>query len=123
MLLGLAGCVTLDNEARVDSVIVDDLLEQAATQVKRCYRAPRVPTRAKQIITRLELKLNEDGTLAALPAVVAQDGVTPDNSSYAPRMAEAASLAVIRCAPLKLPPEHAGLWSNIELKFSPRMRV
>jgi hypothetical protein len=119
----VAGCASSATGDRVDSVIANRLLEQAAIQVKRCYRSPRVPSHARQIVTSLELRLNTDGTLAGLPLILSQEGVTPANRPYAARMAEAASLAVIKCAPLHLPPEFSAFWDHIELKFSPRVAV
>lgn len=125
-MLLLAGCMTASSRIsyRVDPVITDQVLTSAAEQVRRCYRAPRVASVGKQIVTRLEVRLNADGSLAELPAVVGQTGLTSENQTYASRMAEAASLAVIRCAPLRLPPEHYGrIWHSFELKFSPRKAV
>ena len=56
--------------------------------------------------------------------LVGQVGINDSNGAEAPRMAQAASLAVIRCAPLKLPPEHYGkIWRAFELTFSPVVRV
>jgi hypothetical protein len=56
--------------------------------------------------------------------LIAQIGITERNGAEAPRMAEAASLAVIRCAPLRLPPEHYGeVWRTFELTFSPVARA
>ena len=96
------------------------VLEMAANQVRRCYRAPRVSSEARQIITRLLVRIMADGTLNGLPEVVAQSGVQPGNQFYAPRMAEAAILAVVRCAPLRLPPDFVrGETLEIELTFSP----
>ena len=95
-------------------------LEMAAGQVRRCYRAPRVTTEARQIITRLLVRIMADGTLNGLPEVLAQSGVHPGNQFYAPRMAEAAILSVVRCAPLRLPPDFVrGETVEIELTFSP----
>jgi len=108
----------------VDPVIADQVLTSAAEQVRRCYHAPRVASVGKQIVTRLLIRLNADGTLAGLPAVAGQTGITPDNQAYAGPMAEAASLAVIRCAPLRLPAEHySRIWQEFELKFSPKKAV
>jgi len=108
----------------VDPVIIDQVLTSAAEQVRRCYHAPRVASVGKQIVTRLLIRLNVDGSLAGLPAVAEQTGITPDNQAYAGPMAEAASLAVIRCAPLRLPAEHySRVWQEFELKFSPKKAV
>jgi len=120
----LPGCASRMAETRIDPILVGYVYQQAAAQVRRCYRAPRVPYSARQIVTRLSLSLNSDGTLAGLPAIVSQNGITPDNEAYAGKMAEAASLAVVKCAPLSLPPEHyQALWSRFELVFSPKVSV
>ena len=121
LLAAAAGCAQLPQPQRADALAVHAAIGAAADQVKRCYRAPKVASAGKQISTRLRVRLAADGTLAALPELVAQTGVTPDNQFYAGRMAEAASLAVVRCAPLRLPPElHGGGWNEIDLIFSPR---
>ena len=124
LALLLAGCAGMERGTRVDPVVAGRVFEQAAAQVKRCYRTPRVPSAARQIATRLLLRLNADGSLAALPTVLEQAGVTPENQAYAGEMAEAASLAAIRCAPLRLPPNlYESVWNSFELKFSPRVSV
>jgi glycosyltransferase A (GT-A) superfamily protein (DUF2064 family) len=124
-MLGLAACVhAREPEGRVDPVIANAVLTSAAAQVRRCYRSPTTSSASRRIITRLAVHLNPDGSLAALPVVLGQSGVDADNGAEAPRMAEAASLAVIRCAPLRLPPEqYALIWRSIELTFSPLRRV
>ncbi|MDQ8756841.1 hypothetical protein RCO27_11445 [Sphingosinicella sp. LHD-64] len=102
----------------------DQLLRSAADQVRRCYRGPRVGHAGRQIVTRLRIFLTAEGMLEGMPTVVAQEGVTPANRLYAPRMAEAAIRSVMRCAPLRLP---AGLAGNgtfeIDLTFSPLAAV
>jgi hypothetical protein len=123
-MLAAGGCAQPTGLGTVHPAIADALLANAAEQVKRCYRAPRIARSGRQIITNLLVRYNPDGTLAGLPAVLSQSGVTPDNRVYAGRMAEAARLAVIRCAPLRLPPEqHARIWSFFTLTFSPRARA
>jgi hypothetical protein len=119
--LALGGCAAHDAPVGVHPMVVHEVLASAAQQVKRCYQSPRIARAGKQIITSLAVSYNADGTLAGLPAVVSQSGVTPANRVYAGRMAEAARLAVIRCAPLRLPPDqHAQIWSFFTLTFSPR---
>jgi hypothetical protein len=125
----MAGCVQSQRpemqpqsqSSRIDPVVADEVLAMAARQVQRCYRSPRIARTGKQIVTRVAIQLNADGTLAALPTVIEQRGVTAVNRVYAERMASAASLAIIRCAPLRLPPQHYSLiWQSFELMFSPR---
>ncbi len=102
--------------------IPTEIMASAADQVRRCYRNPRGGPRS--IGTRLRVRLNQDGSLAGLPVLLSQSGVTPTNRMFAARMAEAASLAVIRCAPLRLPAQYyAQGWQEFELVFSPRVRV
>lgn len=124
-LLIAAGCAPAPQPSLAPAMpanqeIVNDVVTAAAAQVRPCYRSPRVAQAGRQIVTRLTLRMNPDGTLAALPQVASQSGVTPDNQAYAGRMAEAAVLAVMRCAPLRLPPEHySAIWREFDLVFSP----
>ena len=86
--------------------------------------ASSAPGNSGEIVTEIRVRYGPDGAVIGLPAVVAQRGVTPLNSSYAGRMAEAARLAVLRCAPIPIPPGLAEVpWHEIDLVFSPRRRV
>lgn len=119
----LAGCVQAPRRyarpAPVNPVALDLAMSHAASQVRRCYRAPRVSSEGRRITTRLRVRVTPDGALSGLPAIVAQDGVDATNQAYAGRMAEAAIQSVLRCAPLRLPQEvHRGAWIDIELTFS-----
>jgi hypothetical protein len=119
-----AACVPAPRAASVDPVAVNQVASAAARQVRPCYRAPRVPSAGKRIVTRLRIHLAADGTLAEPPRVVFQQGVTEENRAWAATMAEAASLAVFRCAPLRLPAElHRGGWDELDLTFSPGLLV
>jgi hypothetical protein len=94
---------------------------EVAEQVRRCYRAPRVPSSGRGIVTRLLVRYTADGTLVGLPLLVWQQGITPATQPYAVRMTEAATLAVIRCSPVRLPPETGERrGSEFFLTFSPR---
>ena len=95
-----------------------------AEQVRRCYRAPRVPSVGRGIVTRLLVRYGADGMLVGLPLLVSQQGVTPDSRPYAGRMTEAARAAVIRCSPIRLPPALRNRRvSDFYLTFSPRRRA
>jgi hypothetical protein len=105
---------------QIDIARVRAAIDSAAAQVKRCYRHPGVPSAGRTISTRLRVRLAPDGALTDVPQVVTQSGVTPDNQAFAGRMAQAASQAVMRCAPLRLPAElYAGGWNEMDLTFSP----
>lgn len=104
---------------RPDPKVVERVIASAAAQVKRCYRTPRVSREARQITTRLLVRYAADGTLADMPVLLTQTGLTPVNQRFAPQMAEAARLAVIMCAPLRLSPaDYENGWDEIELTFS-----
>jgi len=111
-------------ESKRDVQRVAAAIDSAAAQVKRCYRQPVVPSAGRTISTSLRIRLSADGSLSDIPTVVEQTGVTDGNRAFAGRMAEAASLAVMRCAPLRLPADlHDGGWDEIVLTFSPAMLV
>lgn len=103
-----------------DPVALSQAIASAADQVRRCYRPPRVARPARQIVTRVRVRLAPDGSVAAAPEVVAQSGITPVNRVFAPLMADAAITSVLRCAPLVLPTDlHATGWDEFDLTFSP----
>jgi hypothetical protein len=97
---------------------------EVAEQVRRCYRSPRVPSVGRRIVTRLLVRYAPNGTLIGLPVLVSQQGITPETQAYAGRMIEAATLAIIRCSPVRLPPELGKRRGNdFYLTFSPGMRA
>lgn len=109
---------------RVSPELARTTLDETARQVRRCYRSPRVASVARQITTRLRIRVSPEGSLGGLPQVVEQAGIHPGNEPYASRMAEAAILSVIRCAPYRMPQEFVrGEWVEIELTFSPSAAV
>jgi hypothetical protein len=120
--LALAGCATTPKAPPgPDRRLVAQAVSMAAEQIQRCYRTPRIPREGRQITIVLRVRYSTDGMLVGLPQPIAQRGVSPENQLYATRMTEAATLAVIRCAPLRLPPEYyRGGWDDFELTFSPR---
>lgn len=99
---------------------IAETIALAAAQIRPCYRSPpRMSHAARRIVTVLGIRFAADGSLIGLPEVRAQRGVAPDNAPYASAMAEAAGLAVLRCAPLRLPAEYyQGGWDEFELTFS-----
>jgi hypothetical protein len=121
--LGVAGCATISEPRRLSDELAARVTADAAAQVKRCYRSPRVLGEGRRITTRLAVRYAPDGTIIGLPVVLSQSGVTPGNAIFADAMAQAAIESVVRCSPLHLPPElYAFGWNAFELTFSPAMR-
>ena len=118
-----AGCMPQVRPAAVarPDPIVRQLVSLAASRIQRCYQAPRLPRASRLIETTLAVRYAPDGTLATLPEVLVQRGVTDGNRGDAERMAEAARAAVVRCTPLNLPAEHYhDGWDMFQVTFSPK---
>ncbi|HEX8527983.1 hypothetical protein [Allosphingosinicella sp.] len=114
-----AGCV--HQPLGPDPMATRQAIDRAAAQVQACYRGPRVPFEARQIVTRLLVRFSIEGEPVGPPLVVRQESLTPNNRAYAATMARAAMEAVMRCAPFRLPPKlHSGGWEEFELTFSRR---
>lgn len=121
ILLGVLAWGCVHAPAGPDPLATRQAIDRVAARVQTCYRSPRVPSAARQIVTRLQVRFSIDGAPIGVPAVVRQDSLTPGNRPYAGAMARAAVEAVLRCAPFRLPPHlHAGGWEEFELTFSPR---
>jgi hypothetical protein len=122
--LALLATACVKAPPEISATVIDEVGGAAAAQVKRCYRSPRVASSGKQISTRLYARYNRDGSLAGMPLLISQSGITPMNRPYAVKMAQAAGQAVARCVPVRLP---KGLyergWDELILTFSPSVRV
>lgn len=122
----LAGCastapLSAPVAERPDPAPYRQVVAMAAEQVRGCYRGPRVPREARQIVTVLRVRYAVDGMLVAPPEIVRQSVVGEAGQPFAGEMARAAIVAVMRCTPLRLPPElHSNGWEDFELTFSPR---
>jgi len=93
-LLAASGCaVPAATEGKAEKEEARLFAAETARQVGRCYRAPRVASIGREIITQIRARYGPDGALLGMPLVIAQNGVTPMNRSYASSMAEAARLA------------------------------
>jgi hypothetical protein len=122
-LTGCAATPQVYASRRLPASVEAKVIADAAAQVKRCYRSPRVTSDGRRISTRIAVRYAPDGSVLGLPVLVSQSGVTPENQMYADDMAEAAIASVVRCSPLHLPPELYELgWNAFELTFSPAMR-
>ncbi|MEA3009289.1 MAG: hypothetical protein QOJ91_981 [Sphingomonadales bacterium] len=120
----LAACTSPVARVQALSRADREVSAAVADQVRRCYRAPRVPSAGRGIVTRLLVRYAPDGGLLGLPLLVWQQGVTPQGRPYAGKMSEAARLAIIQCSPVRLPAEPGKQRpSDFYLTFSPGLRA
>lgn len=111
--------------AKIDGAALASIVQAIARQIQPCADRQVDPgPGANEIVTTLNLRLNENGTLAATPTMVRQTGVTPQNERYAQRVKDLGIAAFKGCSPLKLPPEYYdtpnGGWNNINFKWKLR---
>jgi hypothetical protein len=107
--------------ATISGIQMRGLASAIAAQVKPCYVIPTGGTDAASIISIMRLRFNQDGSVDGRPSVTAHEGVTGTNQGYVRQMDDAAIRAVLRCSPLKLPPElYEGGWEDIEFAFYPQ---
>jgi len=91
------------------------------TQIKPHWRPPSGAD-AELLITRLSVRLNKDGSLAADPEVITQDGINDSNRAQAKLHADRAIQAVRRAAPFNLPAQFYDGWKWLKpLNFDGRL--
>lgn len=111
--------------ARIDGRALASIVQAIARQIQPCADRQVDPgPGANQIVTKLNLRLNRDGTLAATPTMVSQSGLNDENQRYARRVVDLGIAAFKGCSPLKLPAEYYstanGGWSNINFNWKLR---
>lgn len=109
----LAAAMTGPQKASLNSLI--------DTQLKPHWKPPSGAD-AELLITRLSVRLNQDGSLASDPEVIGQDGINDSNRAQAKLHADRAIQAVRRAAPFNLPAAFYDGWKWLKpLKFDGRL--
>ncbi len=111
--------------AVIDAQALASIREAIARQIQPCAdRQVNPGPGANRIVTTLNLRLNQDGTLAATPTMVRQGGVDGENDRYARRVVDLGIAAFKGCSPLHLPPEFystpSGGWNNLNYNWQLR---
>jgi outer membrane biosynthesis protein TonB len=89
-------------------------IDALRARVADCWSPPPGGLGADQIVVKLRLKLNEDGTLVGYPTV-ANSG----SSRFFQAAADSAVRAVYQCQPYELPKAKYALWRDMILNFDP----
>lgn len=97
----------------------DQLMGLLRDQLHRCWQAPMgVTSSDRPPVPTIRVRLKEDGSLAAEPAVT-----NPSNDALFRTVADSATRATRRCAPLKIPAQFAPFyadWKDLLVNFDPR---
>jgi outer membrane biosynthesis protein TonB len=89
-------------------------IDALRARIAQCWSPPPGGLGAEQIVVKLRLKLNEDGTLVGYPSV-ANSGSSP----FFQAAADSAVRAVYQCQPYALPSDKYALWRDMILNFDP----
>ncbi len=87
-------------------------------QIQQCWSIPAGARDAENLVVRIKVFLNSDGTLSKAPEIVGGSGTS---DPFYRTAAESARRAVLKCSPLKnLPADKYARWREITLTFNPR---
>ncbi|HSD92451.1 MAG TPA: hypothetical protein VLB11_05435 [Methyloceanibacter sp.] len=89
-------------------------IDALRARIAQCWSPPPGGLGAAQIVVKLRLRLNEDGTLVGYPTI-ANRGASP----FFQAAADSAVRAVYQCQPYSLPSEKYALWRDMILNFDP----
>jgi outer membrane biosynthesis protein TonB len=87
-----------------------DLQDALRSQIAQCWSPPVGAPRAEELIVDFDLFLNQDGSVAQPPQLLASSSTA---DPYTRAAAEAARRAIYECAPYKLPADRYSQWREI----------
>jgi outer membrane biosynthesis protein TonB len=90
-------------------------IDALRAQIQQCWNPPVGVLEAQELIVKVQLDLNQDGSLVAEPKLV-NNGSNP----LFRVAAESALRAIKRCAPYHLPIAKYDVWRSVEVTFDPR---
>ena len=103
--------VTSGQDARMSASEIDYF----RSQISRCWTPPVGGLGGEDIVVKLRIELNRDGTLVKAPQL-ANSG----SSAFFTAAADSAVRAVFQCQPYTMPPEKYSQWRDMLLNFDPR---
>lgn len=96
------------------------LEEMIRSQITPCWNPPQADITFGRVTVAMRIRLERSGQVVGIPVPSTVNGQTPANAAYARSLVGSVRRAVLRCAPLRLPPEQFEAWSDVELTFDPR---
>lgn len=113
----------LDLTSRGDSRGLDETmslseLDALRQQIQRCWSPPVGIRGAEDMVVRIEMELNRDGSIRGEPRMLSTgSGLGFEVAS------DAARRAVLRCQPYDLPQEKYDAWQRVKMNFDPRQML
>ena len=116
---------TAPRAAKIDARALAGIKAAIERQLQPCANRQVNPgPGANEIVTVFDLRLNEDGSLAATPKMMRQSGITDENERYKQRVIDLGIAAFKGCSPLKLPAEYystpSGGWNWLTYNWTIR---
>ncbi len=109
----------IPKSAKLDARATASLAAAIRSQIAPCWNPPIGRADVRKMTVVLSIQMAKDGSVVGRPSVVSQTGGTSGNAAYAKAFADTAVRAVLRCSPLKLPPDMFDAWKAFELNFDP----
>ncbi|OYQ28194.1 hypothetical protein CHU93_09505 [Sandarakinorhabdus cyanobacteriorum] len=106
-------------KAAIDPRAAATLAQSIRAQVAPCWNPPVGGRDVRRMTVVVSVQYGRDGRVIGLPVAGTPTGMTAANADYARAFAETARRAVLRCQPLKLPPDLYELWQSVEINFDP----
>lgn len=109
-------------KARVsDQPLTMSEIDAIRYQIEQCWSVPAGARDAEDLVVRIRLFLNTDGSLSRAPELVDEPA---DGNDFYRTAAESARRAVLQCSPLKnLPADKYERWREVVLTFNPRQML
>jgi hypothetical protein len=92
-------------------------MDAVKQQIERNWSVPAGAKDAGNLVVRIHIALNPDGTLSGPPRILDESRMGDD---YYRAAAESAVRAIYESEPLKLPPDKYDSWRDITLTFDPK---
>ncbi len=92
-------------------------------QIERCWTVPAGARDAENLVVKIRIALNVDGTLRGSPEIVDRARMDKAGQEFYRTAAESARRAVLQCAPYKMPRDKYERWRDIVLTFNPKQML
>lgn len=103
--------------AGAQSAMTMSEIDAFKAQLAKCWNVPVGAPDPASLVVPIKVFLNQDGTLASQPELLAQGRM---GDPYFRAAADSAIRALHICGPYKLPPEKYADWQEITINFDPR---